>query len=473
MKRVVLVLLAVALAIVVVWQVVVRVRESRAPKPKRGGGAVPVETAQVTQRTLREVQTLTGSLSADSRFVIAPKVAGRLVRLHVHIGDTVQPGQLLAELDDAEYAQELAQARAELAVAQATAEEVRLTLSLEQAIWREEAAQAEADLAMSRAAVEEAQTSLEAARRELERLQALREKQIAAAAELDSAQDRFSAEQSRVKVQQADLARRAAALKAAQLRLSPAQAEAHAAKLAHATAQVAQQEAAVKAAELRVSYTRLTADWPAESGPRVIGDRYVDEGALLQPNTPVVSVLDIRQLTAITYVTEREYAKVRPGLAAELTTDAVPGVTFTAQVVRVAPQLAEASRQARVEFAVANAELHLKPGLFVRLRTQFDQHERVTAVPFAALVRRQERQGVFAIDPAARTVAFVPVTLGLQDGDWVEIREPALTGLVATLGNHLLTDGSNVALPGEGGGQGKPQPPAAAATATTPGKGRP
>ena len=50
---------------------------------------------------------------------VAPRVAGRLLRLAVEEGDTVQRGQLLARLDGAEIEARVGQARAALAVAEA------------------------------------------------------------------------------------------------------------------------------------------------------------------------------------------------------------------------------------------------------------------------------------------------------------------------------------------------------------------
>jgi hypothetical protein len=44
-------------------------------------------------------------------------------------------------------------------------------------------------------------------------------------------------------------------------------------------------------------------------------------------------------------------------------------------------------------------------------------------------------------------VRFVPVTLGIVNANVVEVVRPSLSGVVVTLGNHLLEDGSAVILP--------------------------
>lgn len=63
-----------------------------------------------------------GSIEADET-TIAPKVAGRLLKLLVDEGDEVKKGQLLATLDDAELKDQLGQAEAALYAAQARLDE--------------------------------------------------------------------------------------------------------------------------------------------------------------------------------------------------------------------------------------------------------------------------------------------------------------------------------------------------------------
>ncbi len=353
-----------------------------------GGKAPPVavEVVPVEAATVREVGSFTGTLLARSQFVVAPKIAGRLERLHVNIGDNVKRGQLIAELDDEEYVQQVEQARAELEVAKAN--------------------------------VAERESALEVARRELERAQILREQKIASESELEEAEAQAKASEAQYKV---------------------------------TLAQVEQKEAALKAAEVRLSYTRIAASWEDGEESRVVGERFVDEGAMLRGNDPIVSILDIGSLTAVLYVVERDYSKMRVGQKAVVRTDAFPSKEFAGGVLRVAPILKEASRQARVEVEVANAERVLKPGMFVRAQIEFARHEGVRVIPLSALTRRNGEEGVFAADLEKRTARFVPVGLGIVDGELAEVTEPELEGYVVVLGQHLLENGGAITVPGMSG----------------------
>jgi len=365
------------------WQLYTRVFDLSAQK-KTGRPAVkvPVETKTIQKGTICDVSVLSGSLEAKSQFVVAPKVTGWLKKLLVNVGDIVQQNQVIAILDDEEFTQQVEQARAELKVAQANAENCT--------------------------------SDLDMAKREYDRAKALREKQIASASELDVSEGAFNASQAKLKV---------------------------------SLAQVAQKDAALKAADLRLSYTQVRAFWENGVQNRVVGERFVDEGALLQINQPIVSVLENDPQTAVVYVIERDYPKMKAGQEAIVTTDAYPDRTFTGTIVRIAPLLKESSRQARVEIEVPNPEHTLKPGMFIRASVEFARHENVTQVPLTALVRRNGKEGVFIADTANLKARFVPVTTGIINGELAEISKPQISGIVITMGNHLLEDGSDITLP--------------------------
>ena len=74
--------------------------------------AVPVEVAQIQRGPIALQRTFSGELEALAEFVVAPKVSGRVERVIVNIADTVRRGQVVAELDNDEYVQAVAQAKA-------------------------------------------------------------------------------------------------------------------------------------------------------------------------------------------------------------------------------------------------------------------------------------------------------------------------------------------------------------------------
>ena len=274
--------------------------------------------------------------------------------------------------------------------------------------------QARAELLVAKANAENCTSDLDIAKREYERAKALREKQIASASELDESEAAFNACQTRLKV---------------------------------SLAQVAQKQAALKAADVRLSYTKVQAFWENGGQTRVVGERFVDEGTLLKVNEPIVSILENNPLTAVVHVIERDYQKIKVAQQSIVTTDAYPDKTFTGSVVRIAPLLKESSRQARVEIEIPNRDQLLKPGMFVRAQIEFTRHDNATLIPFTALVRREGKKGVFIADLNNLKAHFVPVTTGIINGELTEVTEPKISGLVVTMGNHFLEDGSDIILP--------------------------
>ncbi len=160
------------------------------PAGARGLGQelpVPVEVARIERGSITSRRTFSGAIEATSEFVVAPKVAGQLVRLDVDLGDTVERGQVVAYLDDSEFAQAVLQAEAELAVARANEAEARSTIEI--------------------------------AQRALERVESLREEGVTSESELDAVRSDELASRARIKVTQANVVRVEAALEAARIRL--------------------------------------------------------------------------------------------------------------------------------------------------------------------------------------------------------------------------------------------------------------
>jgi len=394
-KRILVIAAAAAVAAFVGWRVFLIVRPptaAAAAGPAAGPGApgngarraapVAVEVADVTRSTLRDRAVFSGVLESRSRLVVTAKVAGRLERIPVRIGDRVTRGQLIAELDDEEYRQQLEQSRAEHEVA--------------------------------RANVETARIGTEAAARELDRVRALQEKQIASASEFDSAETQA---------------------KRAQVTLTVAE------------AQLRQREVSLSTAQLRVQQTRLTAFWEDGGGPRIVAERLAEPGALLRANDPVVSLLETDPLVARLQVPESVYPRLKLGLKAEVSAPALPGRVFAGILSSVAPFLDEKTGQAQAWIEIANSRRELVPGLAVRVELEFGRIADAVTVPAGALVERGGEKGVFLVDAGKQRVSFVRVRPGASEGGRVQILEPALSGQVVTLGQHLLEDGGAVILP--------------------------
>ena len=156
------------------------------PRARRKRGPVPVAVAPVVTGAIELQRTFMGTVRARRRFAVSAHVAGRVQKLLVDLGDTVERGQVVVELDDREDVQGVSQASADRSVA-------------------------EARLAESRSA-------LEIAKRELARIESLHGKGVVPLAELDGARSRHLAATTAVRVAQAQLSRTGAGLASARIR---------------------------------------------------------------------------------------------------------------------------------------------------------------------------------------------------------------------------------------------------------------
>jgi RND family efflux transporter MFP subunit len=368
---------------------IVRLMTGQASPFGRPDGPEPVyvELGSATFGTMRELGRYYGSLSAPHKFTLASKASGEITSLLADIGDKLAAGQVVATLDDEEYV--LVRDRATLSVRLAEAQ------------------------------VNEAKANLELADSDLRRQTSLTKKSIVTQSDFEAAENRRLQAVARLQVAES--------------------------QLQSASNQLAD-------AELRLSYTRVVASWPEASlgGPRYVGSRLVDEGQLVTANTPLFELVSLDPLLVVVDVIEKDYPKFSVGMEARLSTEAFPGQTFTAKVLRVAPVLSSDSRQARLELEVANPSLLLKPGMYADVVFVFNERQNVWSVAEDVPFRRQDGFVIFEADSETGTVSQVRVNLGLVEDGRVELVDAdPINKRVVTLGQHLLQDGQNFRVAGD------------------------
>jgi len=202
--------------------------------------------------------------------------------------------------------------------------------------------------------------------------------------------------------------------------------------------------AANRLANLEVAYASVTAPI---SG--VIAQRMIKPGNFVQINTPIFSIVDDSRLEAVLNVPERELATLHAGLPVTLEVDALTGRSFSGTIDRVSPVVDAKSGTFRVVCAFDGSGL-LQPGMFGRIRVDYDQRADALTVPRTALLEDESDPALFVVrgDKAVR----VPVKLGYLDGQWAEIREGVKAGdQVVTAGMVALRDGSTVQVIGQPG----------------------
>lgn len=80
----------------------------------RGGQATSVEVAPVTTASISDQVRSFGTIRPQDVVNINPQVSNRVTRIHVDLGDTVQQGQIMAEIYDVPFRDDFEQAQAQL-----------------------------------------------------------------------------------------------------------------------------------------------------------------------------------------------------------------------------------------------------------------------------------------------------------------------------------------------------------------------
>ncbi len=154
------------------------------PKP------IAVDTTPVNRGELLVTVNAEGKTRVRDRYTISADVAGRLVRVQLKEGDSVQAGAVIARIDPIAVNTAIQQAEAQLASWQAEREGVATqrpkVATLEQAQTRIRAAQA--NYRQTEAKVTEAQAALDQAQRDRQRAQALEARGAIARQALETAE---------------------------------------------------------------------------------------------------------------------------------------------------------------------------------------------------------------------------------------------------------------------------------------------
>jgi membrane fusion protein (multidrug efflux system) len=128
----------------------------------------------------------------------------------------------------------------------------------------------------------------------------------------------------------------------------------------------------------------------------VIGERFVNIGQYVHPDSRVASIYVVDPLRLELTVPEAQLANVRRGLQVEFRVAAHPENVFEGIVQYVSPIVRQRSRDLVVEAVVKNDKGLLKPGMFAEARLRIAEEKR-PVVPPTAVRRGEVAASVFAV----------------------------------------------------------------------------
>jgi len=170
----------------------------------------------------------------------------------------------------------------------------------------------------------------------------------------------------------------------------------------------------------------------------VVSKLMQNPGAAVNPNVPLMTLVDIETVKAVAAVDEKKIRFIKMDQPARVNLEAYPGEVFAARVTNISPVANAVNRTIDVELSIPNAGHRIKPGMYAEVEW-VESRRSSLVVPLTSVVERTGQKYVFlAAGGLARLNA---VTLGAVVGDTVEI----LSGLkgdeqIVTTGAGQLND---------------------------------
>jgi membrane fusion protein (multidrug efflux system) len=240
---------------------------------------------------------------------LSSRVAGEVLTVAANDFQRVKAGDLLIQIDPADYQAQVAQADAAVAAAQAALDNLSNQVELQYATI------AQAEAAQVSAAAEEVQ-----ARQEQERQQSLTETEAGTRQKFEQATAAYAKAQADVRASRAVIA------------AQKHQLEVLAGTKKQRAADVLGAQAALAAAKLKLGYTKIIAPFDG-----VVGERQVQAGDYVNIGSNLINVVPLPNVYVIANYKETQLTRVKPGQGVDITVDSFPDEKLHGRVERVSP----------------------------------------------------------------------------------------------------------------------------------------
>jgi len=351
----------------------------------RSGGARFV-TAEITQGDIVRSVTATGTVNPVITVQVGTYVSGPIIQLLVDFNSPVKAGQLMAKIDPRPFAAQVALSTAALANAKAQLQKDRANLAYQKITY--------------------------------ERDRELLKQKVVSQDQVDSQLSLYNQAEAQVVLDEAA---------------------------------VQQSDASLQAATLNLNYTNIVS--PVDG---TVVSRNVDQGqtvaASYQTPTLFLVAKDLTKMQVDSNVSESDIGYVRQGQRATFKVDAFPDRDFEGTIgqVRQAPITVQNVVTYDVVVNVDNPEQLLKPGMTANVVLVTARRDNVVRIPIDAIRFTPAKAKIAPTKPAGpllptrsarvwipdgRRIKPVPVTIGLDDGSYVEMIDGPLH-----VGDLVVTD---------------------------------
>ncbi len=386
-------------------------------------GPAQVAVAPVQQREVLAGQTFVGTVKPLRTSAVGAPVDGRVDEFPINEGDRVQKGQVLAKLRTKTIEMELASAKGMLAMHKQELAE------LQNGTRPEEVEQAKARMAKAEAWMRYARAKQQRTQNLLAQGRAATEEEMQ---EIVSAAD------------QAEHAHREAKL-AHDLAVKGPRTE----KIAQLQARVTAQEAEVGRLEDILDKHTIRAPFDG-----YVTAEHTEVGQWITKGAVVADVVELDEVDVEAHVLEDYAGNVHVGAPARVEIPALSKEVFTGKVSLIVPQANVKARTFPIKVRLPNRrsgdEVLLKAGMMARVTLSVGKKEQALLVSKDALVLGGPAPNICVVDadpknPKAGKVRLAAVELGVADGSDIQVKGQLKAGeQVVVQGNERLMPGQEI-----------------------------
>lgn len=364
--------------------------------------SLPVEIQTVELGSVYIKDLVTGNLTPASDVPVVPKLGGRIEGIAVSVGQQVQEGDLLIQIETTDILAQLRQAEAALEAAKTGY------------------ANAEAQIPHN---LKMAEVNYDSAKTAYERMG-------------------YLFEEGGISKQQ---------LEGAKAQLDVAEAQLDNAK--NAPLQLETAKAQIKQAQAGYDAVKTQLDSAAIKAPiaGTVTGLHNEEGHMVGPGMPVASVAKLDPVLGIFNLTESQVNKLKIGDEVDIQVAAVSKAPFKGKVIEVAPAANPQTRGYKIKVELPNENNVFKSGMTAQVGFVLEGVEDVILVPLQSIVTKGNRQNIYLLTEENR-VRECPVEILLQDNTNAAISGEVKPGdKIVIQGQTLLQDKSPVRVVSEGG----------------------
>lgn len=330
---------------------------------------VTVQTGKVVKQDISAVVTASGEIKPQTFVNVGANAMGRITRLFVKEGEKVKRGQVLAQLENVQSTADVEQMKATLASSQT------------------DAVAAEAALKTALARTNSSQADLARAKLDYQRADGLYKNQLIARQDYDSKKAAY------------EVADAVAAQDQASVAQSRAQVDSAHARVTQARAQLTRVNDVLSKTVYTAPFDGVVTNLPVHEGETVV------MGIQNAPGSTLMTVADMKVITAEVRVDETDIVNVAIGSPAEVTIDAIPGQTFKGKVTEIGDNAiirstgvstsqstvgSQEAKDFKVVITLEKPPDTLRPGLSATAKITTGSEHDVLTIPIQALTMRDK-----------------------------------------------------------------------------------